>query len=131
MARHLTLALLATVVTVSGCIGVSVDGDPGPGRGHGPPPHAPAHGYRHKHHGTELGFDAKLGVYVVIGLPHHYFDHGRFLRLRAGSWEVGASLDGPWHAYSSSSVPASLRNASLDEGKPGKPPGQAPAKGRW
>lgn len=140
MARGLTIVLLMAVITATGCFGGSVEvgSDPGPHakRGHGPPPHAPAHGYRHKHKGSEIVFDAKLGVYVVIGLPYHYYDHGHYLRLRGGAWEMSVNLDGPWSAYSATSVPASLRNAKLDGGKPGKSgksgklPAHAPANQR-
>ena len=129
MRRVLTL-LLVTVVTLSGCIALSVDG--GSDRVQGPPPHAPAHGYRHKHQGTTLAFDAKVGVYVVVGHADLFYSDGRFLRLDTGSWQVSASLSGPWKAYSLASVPSGLRKAHpLKAKRRGKHKQQVPAKMRW
>ncbi len=128
MRRVLTL-LLVTVVTLSGCVAVSVDGRSD--RGIGPPPHAPAHGYRHKHQGTTLAFDSKVGVYVVLGHADLFYSDGRFLRLDTGSWQVSASLRGPWKAYSLASVPPGLRKAHPSKTKRrGKHKQQLPAKMR-
>lgn len=89
-------------------------------RGHGPPPHAPAHGYRRKHHDqhhggdVELVFDSGLGVYVVVGFPSHYWLEGTYYREQGGSFQVAASIDGPWTA--SRSLPPGL--AGKAKGKP-------------
>jgi hypothetical protein len=128
--RRILVLLLVTVVTLSGCIAVSVDGRSD--RGIGPPPHAPAHGYRHKHQGTTLAFDSKIGVYVVVGHADLFYSDGRFLRLDAGSWQVSASLSGPWKAYSLASVPPGLRKAHpVKVKRHGKHEQQFPAKMRW
>ena len=88
---------------------------------HGPPPHAPAHGYRRKHqdqhHGgdIELVFDSGLGVYVVVGFPSHYWLDGTYYRERSGSFEIAASIDGPWST--SRSVPPGLAKGK-GKGKP-------------
>ncbi len=129
MRRVLTL-LLVTVVTLLGCVALSVDGR----SDHvlGPPPHAPAHGYRHKHQGSPLVFDSKVGVYVVVGHADLFYSDGRFLRLDTGSWQVSASLSGPWKAYSLASVPPGLRKAHPSKAKRrGKHKQQVPAKMRW
>jgi hypothetical protein len=121
-------------VTLGGCSHDTVvvaGGDTGythPGRGHGPPPHAPAHGYRRKHHDAhhggdlELVFDSGLGVYVVIGFPSHYWLDGTYYRDRSGSFELAASIDGPWSA--SGTLPPGLAKA---KGK--SPNGKGNAKG--
>lgn len=134
MRGALTSVVLVIVLTLSGCLAVSVHGKPN--RGHGPPPHAPAHGYRHHHQGATLAFDSKLGVYVVVGYPGHYYSEGRFLRVRAGTWQVSASLGGPWNSYSPASLPPGLRKprpskAKGHKGKGHRGKGHAPAKGRW
>ena len=125
------LASIALVIalTLSGCLAISVDGKPK--RGHGPPPHAPDHGYRHHHQGTEIAFDAGIGVYAVLGYPKHYYSEGRFLRLHGTSWQESASLNGPWIICSSSSLPPSLRKLHPSKAKGLKGKGNAPAKGRW
>lgn len=80
-------------------------------RGHGPPPHAPAHGYRHKHRvsGVDLVFDSGLGVYVVVGVPYHYYYRDRFYRFRDGRWYFATRYGGPWHVAEGRSVPPGLR----------------------
>ncbi len=84
---------------------------------HGPPPHAPAHGYRHKHQGVELVYDSGRGVYVVIGLPHHYYFKGHYYRLRETNWEVGVHMDGPWEFVSDEALPRGLRAKEKSKGK--------------
>ena len=108
-----------------------------PGRGHGPPPHAPAHGYRWKqkhayHHQeaeVELVFDSGLGVYVVLGLPAHYYWEGTYLRVDGGHWCASHHLDVGWHLYAEDSLPACpARQAREVEAaqREGTAPGQAP-----
>lgn len=135
--RLAAAALLGFALALGACThaGVVVGDDHPPvvtsDRGHGPPPHAPAHGYRRKHpdahHGdVELVFDSGLGVYVVVGFPSHYWLDGTYYRERSGSFEISASIDGPWTA--SRSVPPGL--AGKAKGKPqakGKGKGSAPA----
>lgn len=76
----------------------------------GPPPWAPAHGYRHKHHdGVELVFDAKLGVYVVLGHDHYFFHGDRFYRDHDGRWLVSAQFHGPWVSVAVTDLPSGLR----------------------
>jgi len=129
MRRALASVVLVMALTLSGCLVFSVDGKPK--RGHGPPPHAPAHGYRHHHQEASLAFDSKLGVYVVLGHPDHFYSGGRFLRVHASSWQVSTSLGGPWNFYSHSSLPQGLRKARPAKAKHHKSKGHVPAKGGW
>jgi hypothetical protein len=75
----------------------------------GPPPWAPAHGYRHKHQGADLQFDSRLGVYVVLGHPEHYFHVKWFYRWADGSWHVSTSMNGSWETVNIKRVPSKLR----------------------
>jgi hypothetical protein len=104
----------------------------GPGRGHGPPPHAPAHGYRTKQNAgvadVELVFDSGLGVYVVVGLPDHFFWDGFFLRSEKGLWYSSLRIDGGWEPRSSDALPPGLRNkTAIHKVKKGR----GPAKRGW
>lgn len=112
--------------------------------GHGgPPPHAPAHGYRHKqrHAGGEvdLVFDSGLGVYVVVGVPDHYYWNGYYLRLDGDRWYASARLDGDWAPRDASGLPEGLeqkRSKASGKAKGRKAHGRkgkksAPAKGLW
>ena len=78
----------------------------------GPPPHAPAHGYRHKHkaqHGAvELVFDTKLGVYVVVGWPGHYYRDGAFYRQINRRWHSSHRLDTGWVMIDTKTLPPGL-----------------------
>jgi hypothetical protein len=89
---------------------------------HGPPPHAPAHGYRHHHGPVDLRFDAHLGVYVVIGHPHHFFHDGRYYRRAGDRWERCARWEkGDWKGIAGADVPGPLaKHYSAKGGKRGK-----------
>jgi hypothetical protein len=95
----------------------------------GPPPWAPAHGYRHKHQGVELVFDADLDVYVVVGHAGVYFRGDDYYCLRGGEWWVGSRYDGPWAATGLDHVPPGLRK-KYAKGHPGKGKGHGKKHGR-
>jgi hypothetical protein len=68
-------------------------------------------------------FDSRIGVYIVVGHPNHYYDGKRYYRLSGQSWQVSVRLDGAWVTIASQEVPARLR------GKPKKHKGhRVPAK---
>jgi hypothetical protein len=131
MVMALTLAACShdTVVVAGGDSGYAQ-----PDRGHGPPPHAPAHGYRRKHHDAhhagdlELVFDSGLGVYVVIGFPSHYWLDGTYYRERAGSFEIAASIDGPW-STSRTALPPGLAGKAKGKSSNGKGNGKSQGRG--
>jgi hypothetical protein len=91
------------------CESLTVRSTSGKKQGHGPPPHAPAHGRRYKQQGVELVYDSGRGVYVVVGLPNHYYSEGNYYRLRDTRWQVGVHIDGPWQPVSEESLPPGLR----------------------
>ncbi len=96
----------------------------------GPPPHAPAHGYRHKQPtGVELIFDSRVGVYLVVGRPQHYFSGGRYLRIRDGVWQVSGHIERGWARMPIEKVPKGLRNRRA-KGKRRHAPSDVPAKAR-
>lgn len=71
----------------------------------GPPPHAPAHGYRHKHHGHDLVYDSRLGVYIVVGIPEHYYFDGHYYRYNQDHWYISKDLDRGWKSYREKDLP--------------------------
>ena len=104
--------------------------------GGGPPPHAPAHGYRHKrqHQGRdlELVFDSDLGVYVVVGVPNHFYWKGYYLRIDGDQWYASVNLDSGWEPRSEPSLPPGMRNHKKHpKAKRGNSKKSGPAKGRW
>jgi hypothetical protein len=108
---------LALVVLLPGCIHVHHDDDRPRAvvkeHAHkGPPPHAPAHGYRRKHatrhRQVELVYDAGCGAYVVVGLPHHFFQDERFYRRVDGRWQASMDLDEGWLAVDEGQVPRGI-----------------------
>lgn len=120
-AAFIAVAALLTSCASTGLVGVNIDfpakkhkkAEPKikvKNKKHGPPPHAPAHGYRHKHQdGTELVFDDKLSVYVVVDLSDTYFKNDLYIRTNKGRWEVSATVSGPWRKAATKEVPPKLK----------------------
>ena len=122
------LAAAALAASLSACVVVDAGGPPPgpPVHAGGPPPHAPAHGYRYKHQGHDLRYDAALGVYVVVGFPELWFLDGSYFRWYGERWEMGVDVDGPWRAARVEAVPVQLREKRHPHGGP---PGQMKKSG--
>jgi hypothetical protein len=119
-----TFALLLT----TSCSRFGVGAGPVVKPGNGPPAHAPAYGYRNKQVcGVEIVFDTGRGVYVVVGMPDHYYYDGYFYRLRAGVWEMSLKPDTGWAKVSIGSLPSGLQVRDNDNGN-GKGRGHAYGK---
>ena len=104
--KRIAIAMLVAGWFGRGCVHVHEDGD----ARRGPPPHAPAHGYRHHQGSVDLRWDAHLGVYVVIGHPHHFFHDGRYYRRVGEHWErCGGWKKANWRTVDAAELPASLR----------------------
>lgn len=106
-------ALAAFVVLALGgtsCSALYVYETSGVQRGHGPPPGAPAYGQRQKYiQGVELRYDPTRDVYVIVGMPNHYFRDGSFYRRVGGHWEVSDNIAAGWHPASRRALPPGLR----------------------
>lgn len=100
MALRLLYILLAWALVSILSAGCAYQGAAGAGPYYGPPPHAPAHGHRHPY-GDDivLVYDGGLGLYMVYGRPHYYFDNGWYWRRYHNSLEISLSLGGPWRSY--------------------------------
>jgi hypothetical protein len=112
--QNTCLLLVSIVLTcmLASCETVSVHRFPGSGQrvGHGPPAHAPAHGYRRKHvDGLELVYDSTYGVYMIVGIPDHYYWDGHFYRIYGGIWEVSFRVDADWAPATTVSLPPGLQ----------------------
>ena len=111
--KHMSLcvATLVCALFMSGsCSTLEVRSTPGKRMGHGPPAHANAHGLRRKQvAGVELIYDSGRRVYVVVGLPNHYYHDGYFYRLHDTEWEMSLQLSGSWALVSEKSLPPGLQ----------------------
>jgi hypothetical protein len=126
----LLVAWVCTLVLTTSCSRYAVHTGPVVRPGNGPPAHAPAHGYRNKQVcGVEVVFDAGRGVYVVVGLPDHYYYDGYFYRLRAGAWEMSLKPDTGWASASIGSLPSGLQARGNENGN-GKGHGNGHAYGK-
>jgi hypothetical protein len=128
--RRIALATFAAgLLALTGCVHVHEDHHH-KSKG-GPPPWAPAHGYRHKHHGPDLVYDAHIGVYVVVGHPHVYFHDGHYFRRVSSHWErCGNWKKGNWKSVEVGRVPGPLVKHYAAKGpKPGKGKGKGKGKG--
>ena len=134
MKRVAIATLAAGLLALAGCIHVHEHehayeqghehGDEG-----GPPPWAPAHGYRHHHHGADLVFDAEIGVYIVVGHPHVYFDDGHYFRRVSSHWERCRNFEtAHWKTVDVAYVPVPLAEHYAKHSKHGKGKGHGPAK---
>jgi hypothetical protein len=133
MRRFALATFAAGLLALTGCVHVHEHDHHHGGKG-GPPPWAPAHGYRHKHHGADLRFDAHLGVYVVVGHPHIYFHDGHYLRRAHSSWErCGDWKKGRWKPVDVRHVPGPLVKHYAAKGPKhgkGKDKGKGKGKGK-
>jgi hypothetical protein len=113
------LACAALMLSSCSSVGVYHRSSRKIGRGNGPPPHAPAHGYRHKHEakGVELVYDSGRGVYVVVGLPDHYYYDGHFFRIRGSQWEMSLNTTHGWDPVYEDAIPHGLRIEGKSKGK--------------
>jgi len=57
----------------------------------------------------ELVYDSALGLYIVVGLPNHYYHDGYFYRLRGTLWEVSLKPKVGWAVASDKSLPPGLQ----------------------
>src|SRR5262245_42462850 len=129
MKRLAIATFTAALLALAGCVTVH-EHDHYESKG-GPPPWAPAHGYRHKHHGAELVFDAHLGVYVVVGHPYVYFFDDHYFRHVSSGWErCGDWKKGHWKSVDAGRVPDPLVKHYAAKAKHGKGKGKkgGPAK---
>ena len=98
--------MVASAMLLSACSVVAVHDH---GYEHnGPPPHAPAHGYRHKHKHHDLEYNSDLGIYVVIGLPDHYFIDGIYYKHTSHGWYSSHDADKDWKEYKKDVLPGKL-----------------------
>ena len=126
----LLVAWVCALLLTTSCSRYAVRTGPVVRPGNGPPAHAPAHGYRNKQVcGVELVFDAGRGVYVVVGLPDHYYYDGYFYRLRADAWEMSLKPDTGWASVSIGSLPSGLQARGNENGN-GKGHGNGHAYGK-
>jgi len=112
------LALACATLILVSCASLTIRGTSGSKRGYGPPPHAPAHGHRYKHQGVELVYDSGRGVYIVVGLPHHYYYKGSYYRLSGDQWQMSVHIEGKWEPVSEKSLPPGLQAKKKGKGKP-------------
>lgn len=109
----LVIMSVCILLMLTSCSTLEVYHTPGKKIGHGPPIHAQAHGYRCKGiSGIELVYDSRQGVYIVVGLPNHYYHNGYFYRLRGTEWEVSLQINGGWVSVSEKSIPPGLQDKS-------------------
>jgi hypothetical protein len=110
----LSVVLAGAAVVLTSCAGSSGTRPAPPRDRHyevvkaGPPPHAPAHGYRHKHRGVVLVYEASLDVYRVEGRSGIYFYGSYFYRSSDGHWEASVNVGGPWRIVPDYRIPGKL-----------------------
>jgi hypothetical protein len=56
----------------------------------------------------DLRYDNRLGVYVVVGMPDHFYYDDRYYLYRDNRWYSSTNLDGDWRYRSYRNVPRGL-----------------------
>ena len=52
--------------------------------------------YSSYYYRPDLRYDNRLGVYVVVGMPYHYYYDDRYYRYWDDRWYSSAQLSGGW-----------------------------------
>jgi hypothetical protein len=65
---------------------------------------------------VELVYDSGRGVYVVVGLPGHYYCDGRFFRISGAQWEMSLNTTHGWEPVYEHSIPPGLRSKGKSKG---------------
>ncbi len=100
----LLTAMLCAGLAITGCVAY-----PAHREGvYAPPPRAPAPGYHQMYYGHDLRYDVNLGVYLVVGMPNHYFYHDNYYRYHEDRWYHSHDLKGNWRTYDERKLPPGL-----------------------
>jgi hypothetical protein len=79
-----------------------------------------------------LVFASDLGVYIVVGVPNHYYWNGYYLRIDGDQWYASVNLDSGWKLRSDDSLPPGMKkHKKHPKAKRGKSQKSSPAKGHW
>jgi hypothetical protein len=98
-------ALAGAVFMVSGC---ATYPDHRYDSNYGPPPRTANHGYHQPYNGHEVRYDARLGVYLVVGMPDYYYLDNHYYRYDRNRWYYSQNLNDGWRDYDERRLPPGL-----------------------
>ena len=75
---------------------------------YGPPPYASSYSYREKYHAHNMVYDRHLGVYVLLGLPDHYYYNNVYYRFSKNNWYYRHNDKDKWRKYDKRKLPEGL-----------------------
>jgi hypothetical protein len=108
LSSFLMMTVLAgAVFMVSGCVAYP-DHQGRYDRSYGPPPHTARHGYRQSYNGHDVRYDARLGVYLVVGRPDYYYLDNNYYRYDRNRWYYSQNLNDGWRDYDVRRLPPGL-----------------------
>lgn len=115
--RNFLIAILSvSALTITGCAVYPVQQDYAYEQySYGPPPYAPAHGYRATYHTHNMVYDSHLGVYVLLGLPDHYYYDHVYYRYNRDNWYYRHNDKDKWRKYDKRKLPAGLARKYQDD----------------
>ena len=61
-----------------------------------------------QYNGHDVRYDPRLGVYLVVGSPDHYYWHNHFYRYQNDRWWYSRTGERNWHRYRGHSLPRGL-----------------------
>ena len=102
----LSTILVGAVMMISSC--ATYPDQRGAGYYDGPPPYSPEHGYRYRHQGHDIVYDANLGVYIVLGQQDYYYYDNNYYRRDGDRWYYSRDLNRDWRDHRGDNLPAGL-----------------------
>lgn len=83
---------------------------------YGPPPYAasPTPGYRTAYHTHNMRYDGNLGVYVLLGLPDHYYFNNVYYRYSRNNWYYRYQDKDKWRKFDRRKLPRGLARKYQD-----------------
>lgn len=91
----------------AGCIAPHHD-QRGNDRYNHPPPHSANNGYRQEYNGHEVRYDARLGVYKVVGMRNHYYLDNQYYRYDRNRWYYSQNVNEGWRDFDERRLPPGL-----------------------
>jgi hypothetical protein len=100
-------ALTGALLMAAGCVAYPNDYARND-RNYGPPPHTARHGYRQPYNGHEVRYDARLGVYLVVGMPNYFYLDNQYYRYDRNRWYYSQDVNTGWRDYDERKLPSGL-----------------------
>ncbi len=110
LSKFLPMTLLTGAMLMAAGCAVYPEGQGGYYDNSGPPPHSARNGYQRPYGGHDVRYDARLGVYLVVGMPDYYYLDNYYYRYdrHRNNWYYSQNLKRDWRNYDERRLPPGL-----------------------